>query len=88
VGFREGPLTFAPTFKVRRALADEPHEAYAQPKDVKKLRVPAYCDRVLCASMAHVLRDGTPTPLFCLCRPSDRPRSVSSYGSSTATWRL
>ena len=39
---------------MRRTLAEKPELSYGIPKDLKKLRVPSYCDRVLCHSLPHL----------------------------------
>jgi len=48
-GFSEGKIDFAPTFKHIPGRAVAGGEA-ARPYDEKKLRVPSWCDRVLCRS--------------------------------------
>lgn len=55
VGFREAPLAFPPTFKVLRQLAPgNAADGYIQPKEPRKMRVPAYCDRILHHSLPHL----------------------------------
>ena len=54
VAFRESPLAFAPTFKVRRTIATPLSDSYISPKEPSKMRVPSYCDRILHRSMPHL----------------------------------